>query len=60
VAAPAQGGGNGQVWVNLDSKIYHYEGDRFYGKTKNGKYMNEQDAVRAGYRASKTGGKQEK
>jgi competence protein ComEA len=51
---PAQGGGNGQVWVNLDSKIYHHQGDRFYGKTKNGKYMNEQDAVRAGYRASKT------
>lgn len=60
VAAPASGGGNGQVWVNLDSKIYHYQGDRFYGKTKNGKYMNEQDAVRAGYRASKTGVKQEK
>jgi len=53
--APAPGGGNGQVWVNLDSKIYHYQGDRFYGNTKNGKYMNEQDAVRAGYRASKTG-----
>jgi len=52
--APAQGGGNGQVWVNLDSKIYHHQGDRFYGKTKNGKYMNEQDAIRAGYRAAKT------
>ena len=52
--APAQGGGNGQVWVNLDSKIYHYQGDRFYGKTKTGKYMNQQDAIRAGYRASKT------
>jgi hypothetical protein len=50
----SQGGGNGQVWVNLESKIYHYQGDRYYGKTKNGKYMNEQDAVRAGYRASKT------
>jgi hypothetical protein len=55
---PAQGGGNGQVWVNLESKIFHYQGDRFYGKTKNGKYMTEQDAIRAGYRASKTGGKQ--
>ena len=55
VEAPAQGGGNGQVWVNLDSKIYHYQGDRFYGKTKNGKYMTEKEAVQAGYRASKTG-----
>jgi len=57
VSAPLPGGGNGQVWVNLDSKIYHYRDDRFYGKTKNGKYMSEQDAVRAGYRAAKTGGK---
>jgi hypothetical protein len=52
--SPAPGGGNGQVWVNLDSKIYHYPGDRFYGKTKTGKYMNEQDAIKAGYRAAKT------
>lgn len=48
--------GHGMVWVNLDSKIYHHEGDRWYGKTKNGKYMSEQDAIDAGYRASKTGG----
>jgi hypothetical protein len=60
VSAPAQGGGNGQVWVNLDSKIYHYQGDRYYGKTKNGKYMSEQEAIRDGYRASKTGGKSDK
>ncbi len=49
--------GHGMVWVNLDSKVYHYEGDRWYGKTKNGKYMSEQEAIQAGYRASKTGGK---
>jgi len=53
-SASSQNGGKGQVWVNLETKIYHYQGDRYYGKTKNGKYMNEQDAVRAGYRASKT------
>ncbi len=50
-AAPAVG--SGQVWVNLDTKIYHREGDRWYGKTKNGKYMSEQDAIAAGYRAAK-------
>jgi DNA uptake protein ComE-like DNA-binding protein len=46
----------GMVWVNLDSKIFHREGDRWYGKTKNGKYMSEADAVKAGYRVSKEKG----
>ena len=41
------------VWVNTDSKIYHKKGDRWYGKTKTGKYMPEADAIKAGYRASK-------
>ena len=49
----------GMVWANSDSKIYHYEGDRWYGKTKNGKYMTEADAIAAGYRASKEGPKKE-
>jgi hypothetical protein len=43
----------GMVWVNLDSGVYHYEGSRFYGKTKNGKYMSESDAINAGYHAAK-------
>lgn len=45
--------GPGMVWVNLNSGVYHYEGSRYYGKTKNGKYMSEADAVKAGYRAAK-------
>ena len=45
----------GMVWVNLDSGIYHREGDRWYGKTKNGKFMSEADAQKAGYRVSKVG-----
>ena len=45
----------GMVWVNLDSGIYHREGDRWYGKTKHGKFMSEADAQKAGYRVSKVG-----
>ncbi len=51
---PAPGGGHGLVWVNSDSHIYHKEGSRFYGKTKQGKYMTEADAIKEGDRASKT------
>ena len=46
----------GMVWVNLDTKVYHKEGDRYYGNTKHGKFMTEADAIKAGYRAAKTGG----
>jgi hypothetical protein len=55
-ATPAPGGGNGQVWVNTSSHVYHKEGSRFYGKTKHGKYMSEQDAIKEGDRAAKSGG----
>jgi hypothetical protein len=42
----------GMVWVNTDSGIYHKPGTRYYGKTKQGKYMSEADAIKAGYRAA--------
>ena len=45
--------GPGQVWVNLDSGVYHYANSRYYGKTKSGKYMSEADAMKAGYHAAK-------
>jgi hypothetical protein len=43
----------GMVWVNTESKIFHREGDRWYGKTKQGKYMTEAEALQEGYRAAK-------
>lgn len=46
----------GMVWVNLETKVYHKEGDRWYGKTKNGKYMTEADAIKAGCREAKATG----
>jgi hypothetical protein len=51
VQSPSPNSG-GMVWVNTDTGVYHQPGTRYYGKTKQGKYMLEADAIRAGYRAA--------
>jgi outer membrane biosynthesis protein TonB len=52
---PAAGGGHGQVWVNTETGVYHREGSSFYGTTRKGKYMTEQDAIQAGYKPAPKG-----
>jgi len=42
----------GTVWVNTESGVYHKPGTRWYGRTKQGKYMTEANAIKAGYKAS--------
>lgn len=45
----------GMVWANTQSKVYHKEGGRYYGKTKNGQWMTEEDAIKAGYKEAGQG-----
>jgi DNA uptake protein ComE-like DNA-binding protein len=47
----------GMVWVNLETKVFHRQGDPWYGKTKKGQFMTEADALKAGYREAKKGGR---
>lgn len=54
VTTPVAPAGKGMVWVNKETKVFHREGDYWYGKTKKGEYMTEADALKAGYREAKT------
>jgi DNA uptake protein ComE-like DNA-binding protein len=47
----------GMVWTNPETKVFHRAGDPWYGKTKRGQWMTDADAVKAGYREAKKGGK---
>lgn len=50
-ASPAPGGGPGLVWVNTASNVYHCPGTKYYGTTKAGAYMTEDQAKAKGARA---------
>lgn len=41
----------GKVWVNTETGVFHKSG-RWYGATKEGKFMTEEEALRSGYRAA--------
>jgi hypothetical protein len=41
------------VWLNLQSGIYHYKGQRLYGNTKSGAYVCQKEADQAGDRATR-------
>ncbi len=43
------------VWLNVPSGIYHYKGERWYGRTKHGAYVCQKEAIAAGDRASENG-----
>lgn len=45
-----------KVWVNTGSGVYHGPGTTYYGKTKQGEYMNEAQARGSGYRAAQATG----
>ena len=44
---------SGEVWVNTESGVYN-KGSQWYGATKQGKLMTEQEAKQAGCRATKS------
>jgi len=39
---------SGKVWVNTETGVYHKSG-QWYGATKQGKFMTEQEAIKSGY-----------
>lgn len=43
------------VWLNLPTGVYHFQGQRWYGNTKNGAYVCQKEADKAGDRATRNG-----
>ncbi len=43
------------VWVNTNSGVYHYQGERYFGSTKRGKFVCEKDAKAEGDRPTRNG-----
>ena len=41
------------VWLNLQTGVYHFKGEHWYGNTKNGAYVCQKEADKAGDRATR-------
>ena len=51
--ADTSSAGAGKVWVNTKSGKYFLPGARYYGKTKEGRYMTEAEATKQGFTPAK-------
>jgi hypothetical protein len=40
------------VWLNLNTRVYHFKGEHLYGNTKNGAYVCQKEADKAGNQAT--------
>ena len=47
--------GDQVVWVNTNSGVYHFRGERYFGSTNQGKFTCEKDALREGDRPTRNG-----
>ena len=47
--------GDTVVWLNLPSGVYHFRGERWYGRTKSGAYVCQRGPDAAGIRAMRNG-----
>lgn len=43
------------VWINTNTGVYHFQGQRWYGNTKSGAYVCQQEADKGGDRATRNG-----
>jgi hypothetical protein len=47
--------GDRLVWCNTPSHIYHFQGQRYFGCTKTGGFLCEQDAIGKGCKPTRNG-----
>jgi hypothetical protein len=43
------------VWLNLPTMIWHYKGQRWYGRTQHGAFACEKEAAASGARGTRNG-----